>query len=112
MTLRNIGTLILAAYMTLLVLAAWPDVYRPRAVDRLHRRAFAFLDRFGVRPGMRVFKGTAQPMQELRIARCTVVHGIDAQGRRARRYPTTPCPPEGFRWQPVVYEHMTVHWTA
>lgn len=103
---------ILLLYMATLLLAAWQTELGSRFLERPHALAFQLLDRIGFRAGMRVFGGSDERMSALLRARCTIVDGVDASGHKTRIYPTNACPLEGFRWQPALYDHMIVHWTA
>jgi len=103
---------LLLLYIAVLIMAAWRTDLSPLFLRRLHVVAFEVLESVGFKPGMRVFGGSANRLPVLTIARCTIVDGIDATGRKTRIYPTGPCPQKGLRWKPVVYEHMIVHWTA
>ena len=99
-------------YMGILLIAAWPREIRPISLHGEHEWAERVLESVGIRAGMAVFSGTPEKMPELVVGRCTLATGIDARGRRRRIYPKDPCPPEGERLTPVVYEHMIVHATA
>ncbi|MBC8188655.1 MAG: hypothetical protein H8E78_10725 [Proteobacteria bacterium] len=103
---------LLLLYMATLILAAWQTDVSLRFLHRPHTLAFELLESVGIRPGMRVFGGSRDPLKALVRARCTVVHGIDSHGSKTQIYPIETCPPDGLRWKPVVYEHMIVHWTA
>lgn len=109
---RTVLMPLILLYMLALPLAAWQSEFRPAVFHGAHRLAFDALGTVGIRAGMRVFGGPAEPLEALVRARCTLVDGIDADGRRTRIYPTGPCPAKGLRWKPSVYEHMIVHWTA
>jgi len=99
-------------YMGTLILAAWQHDVRPVWLNGEHKFALELLESVGIKPGMSVFRGTHERMTELLIARCTLVTTIGSDGRRKRIYPTSPCPSEGNRVTPVIYEHMIMHWTA
>jgi hypothetical protein len=103
---------LILGYMAILLLAAWQSELGPRILYRPHKVAFQLLDSIGFRPGMRVFGGSSERLTALPRGRCTFAYGIDRMGRRSQIYPSGPCPPEGLRWKPVVYEHMILHWTA
>ncbi len=105
-------TPILLLYCATLVFAAWDRSFLPIRLKRSQSVAIEALLVIGVMPGLRVFGGPRDRLEALVRARCTVVDGVDAQGRRTRIYPTESCPPSGLRWKPVVYEHMIMHWTS
>ena len=102
---------ILLLYMGVLVLSAWPTDVRPTFLDDAHAAVYSALESVGVRAGLPVFVGQAKPLEYLKRARCTIVTGVEANGKKSRVYPTDDCPTKGLRWKPVVYEHMIVHWT-
>ena len=101
---------VLLLYMGALVLSAWQAEVRPTFLDRAHDAVYTTVKSVGIRAGMPVFIGSVMPMESLIRERCTIVTGVDAEGRRTRLHPDA-CPPEGLRWKPVVYDHMIVHWT-
>jgi hypothetical protein len=102
---------VIILYMLSLVLAAWPAEIRPDGLDRISVALRDILEVAGIRAGMSVFEGTNEKKTELVISRCIIVDGIDSDGSTTRIYPVEECPPVGFRWRPVIYEHMLLHWS-
>lgn len=99
-------------YMATLLMAGWQREVRPVWLNGEYKAAVLLLESVGIRAGMHVFAGTPEPMTKLLVGRCPLVTAIESNGRRRRLYPTAPCPFEGHRFKPAVYEHMIIHWTA
>ena len=101
---------LLLGYMLCLVLATWPTEIRPSFLDGASTLVSDKLESVGIRGGLQVFGGTPEKQQLIIRSRCLVAVGTDLQGREAQLYPSEPCPQRGFRWKPVIYEHMLLHW--
>lgn len=102
---------LIVVYMLSLVLAAWPSEIRPEALDGISGGSRHVLETVGIRAGMPVFFGSKEKYTRIIRGRCIVVEGTDRNGRRMRLHPGKPCIPVGFRWRPVIYEHMLLSWS-
>ncbi|MEE2674433.1 MAG: hypothetical protein VX466_11600 [Myxococcota bacterium] len=96
--------------MLCLVLAAWPAEIRPALLDGPSEFMFETLEAVGIRAGMPVFTGSRHKQASIVRARCIEVEAVNSAGAKTRLYPPGPCPQRGFRWKPVVYDHMIYHW--
>lgn len=106
------GLPLIVLYMLCLVLAAWPSEIRPSALNGASIGVFKLLESVGIRAGMAVFAGQLDKRTTIVRSRCIVVKGVDAKGTETQLYPADPCPAVGFRWKPVIYEHMIRHWVG
>lgn len=112
MASKLVLTPLLVFYCATLVFASIDRALVPRFLELPHALSKTTLHRVGITPGMRVFPGTPERVTVLLRARCTVATGIHGDGRKTLIYPTDPCPSEGFKWMPVLYDHLIVHWMS
>lgn len=100
----------LVGWMLWLGLAAWPSEIRPALLDGASTFAYETLESVGLRAGIPVFAGTLEKQPTIVRSRCIFARGTDLAGNEVELYPREPCPKKGFRWGPVVYDHMLLHW--
>lgn len=79
--LRQLLLVFLLAYVTLLVLGAWPDVVRPHVLDEVSRAAKRVLFRITINPGLDVFLGDKEKSASLHRALCVAVVARGPEGK-------------------------------
>jgi hypothetical protein len=96
--------------MLLLVMAAWPKEIRPAELDDVSVGSYDVLTSAGISAGLAVFTGDKKTTGSILSSECIVIDGIDSEGHVSRLHPQEPCPREGYRWKPEIFDQMIFHW--